>query len=203
MQLLFIVLVFISVLWIAHGFWEDYKARKSHPSYIAELEKLARLEDELFRARLYLREEACPWKPKHRPKYLPEHVINPPHNVSNELQNVIDLALVANRTTMFISAEAKLNYLQSVDWYKLRMKRMILAGHKCESCGSTIDLQCHHVTYERLTCEHIEDVVILCGGSNGCHQRIHDLLGYDRTIQYPISILKDLHDSTNYPQRTP
>ena len=72
-----------------------------------------------------------------------------------------------------------------------KTKRLIIAQYKCESCGSNVQLQCHHITYERLTRERIDDLVILCGGSNGCHQRIHDILGYDRTTEYPISVLKD------------
>lgn len=91
---------------------------------------------------------------------------------------------------MFISAEAKLAYLQSAEWHTLKNQRLKIAQYKCECCGSTTQLQCHHITYERLTAEHIDDLVILCGGLNGCHQRIHNLLGYDRTTEYPISILK-------------
>jgi 5-methylcytosine-specific restriction endonuclease McrA len=92
---------------------------------------------------------------------------------------------------MFISAATKREYLESTKWQQLRSTRLKIAQHKCESCGSTHQLQCHHITYQRLTNEHIDDLAILCGGSNGCHQRIHNLLGYDRTIEYPISILKD------------
>jgi len=94
------------------------------------------------------------------------------------------------KSTMFISAEVKQTYLNSSEWWKLRDKRMILAQYKCECCGSTWMLSCHHVTYIRLTREELNDVVILCGGSDGCHQKIHDILGYDRATEYPISTIK-------------
>ena len=103
--------------------------------------------------------------------------------------NIIDLKLT--KTYMFISAKAKQAYLDSPEWRALKTKRLVIAQNKCECCGSIYLLQCHHTTYERLTCEHIEDVRILCGGSDGCHQKIHDILGYDRTTNYPISIIEE------------
>lgn len=191
MNELTITIIFISVLWIAHGFWKDYKNRNSYSATAADLKELARLEDDLFHLRLYLREVACPWEPTKTKHLKVLRFYKPMYKPSTELHDMIDLTLIANHTPMFISAEAKLNYLQSPEWYKIRNERMQLANFKCECCGSTESLQCHHITYERLTCEHIDDLVILCGGSNGCHQRIHDLLGYDRATEYPISILKD------------
>ena len=192
MHELTITIIFVSVLWIAHGFWKDYKNSKSYSATTADLKELARLEDDLFHLRLYLREVACPWKPTYAKHNGIPSIYKPLYKPSTKSQNIIDLQLVANQSLLFISAEAKLNYLQSPEWYKIRNERMQLAHFKCECCGSTESLQCHHITYERLTQEHIDDLAILCGGSNGCHQRIHDLLGYDRTTEYPISALKDL-----------
>lgn len=94
------------------------------------------------------------------------------------------------KNLQFISSLAKQEYMQSGKWKKIRFSRLKIAQHKCEYCGSTHKLECHHITYKRLTQEHIEDLVILCGGLNGCHQKIHDILGTDRTEYYPISILK-------------
>ena len=152
------IIAFIAFLWIAHGFWCDYKEKKPRI-----LKNIQALELELFHKRLHLQGLASPWEPTYKP--------------------TINL--------MFISAEAKATYLKSQQWSTIREERLKIAQHKCEVCGSKRQLECHHITYERLTAEHIDDVVILCGGSNGCHHRIHNLLGYDRTTEYPISILKD------------
>ena len=92
------------------------------------------------------------------------------------------------RQLMFISAEDKLEYMQSEKWRTLRFSRLMIAQYKCESCGSFHNLNLHHVTYERLTQEELEDVAILC---EACHTKLHNLLGYDRTTLYPISIIKD------------
>ena len=178
------IFAFIAFLWIAHGFWVDLTTPLSESQITQIKQDIQQLEDDLFHKRLHLQELACPWKPTIKPK---------PYTISYEFgkNNIVDLDLQQIKLTMFISAESKLAYLQSPEWYNLKSQRLIIAQHKCESCGSTNQLQCHHITYERLTVEHIDDLAILCGGSNGCHQRIHDLLGYDRTTEYPISTIKD------------
>lgn len=84
----------------------------------------------------------------------------------------------------FMSAKDKLEHLQSPYWSKLRLDRLVLANNCCELCNSTETLELHHTTYDRLGCEKLSDVVILCGGSNGCHQLQHDHYGYDRTTDY-------------------
>lgn len=162
----FSIIAFIAFLWIAHGFWCDYKEAnrpRTEEELTAISERINALKLDIFHERLYLHGLASPWNPKYK---KPIHF-------------------------MFITAEAKEAYLKSAQWNELRLERLRIAQNKCEHCGSTKQLQCHHITYERLTQEHIDDLAILCGGSNGCHQRIHDLLGYDRTTEYPISILKD------------
>ena len=186
-----LIIAFIASLWIAHGFWLDYIESK-RPRTEEEKEQIRKLiqdlELDLFHKRLHLQERASPWKPKytHKPKYdTPKH-----YQLGNG--NIIDLELCKTINPMFISAELKLAYLKSPEWRTIRTERLKIAQNKCECCGSTIQLECHHITYKRLTAEHIDDLVILCGGSNGCHQRIHNLLGYNRTTEYPISILKDL-----------
>lgn len=180
--MLFNILIFIAFLWVAHGFWKDYTKSKQ-PITKEEQEQLNKeiqqLKIELFHKSLYLKELASPWNPK------PIKHGRYSYPISNQEDST------DSRNLMFISAEAKLFYLQSIEWQNLKKQRLTIAQHKCEYCGSVYQLQCHHITYERLTMEHIDDLIILCGGSNGCHQRIHNLLGYDRTTEYPISVLKD------------
>lgn len=89
---------------------------------------------------------------------------------------------------MFISSAEKLAYMKTEQWAELKQTRLMIAQYKCECCGSTNRLHLHHVNYERLTQELIEDVAILC---EECHNKLHSILGYDRTTLYPISIIKD------------
>lgn len=93
-----------------------------------------------------------------------------------------------NPTLMFISANAKSEYLQSKEWKELKTMKLLLADNKCESCGSTHNLELHHIDYTNLTQENFEDVAIVC---RDCHQAIHNKLGLDRKTLYPISQYKE------------
>lgn len=65
-------------------------------------------------------------------------------------------------------------YLKTPEWKVMRSRKLIMAGNRCQVCGSTAKpLDCHHNSYERLGDELLEDLVILC---RSCHQRYHDLL---------------------------
>jgi len=95
-------------------------------------------------------------------------------------------------SNMYMSKGEKQDHLRSEYWKHLRVERLLKAGgYICEACGTeTVKLDLHHVIYDHLGCEPVEDVRLLCRGSNGCHQRIHDLLGYDRATKYPIEVLQ-------------
>ena len=100
----------------------------------------------------------------------------------------IDQYLSGYDGNMFMSAEDKQAYMHSNKWKNLKKYRMIIANNKCEvlGCNETDNLQLHHITYENLGDEDINDVRIVCGDH---HQQIHDKLGYDRTTEYPITII--------------
>ena len=188
------IIGFIAFLWIAHGFWCDYK--EAHRPRTEEeraiiLEQLQALELELFHKRLHIQGLASPWEPK-LPQIITPNKSHNPNSYTLGQDNIIDLELYKTQSLMFISADLKLAYIKSPEWRTIKTERLKIAQGKCECCGSTAQLECHHITYERLTAEYIDDLVILCGGSNGCHQKIHDILGYSRTTEYPISTIKDL-----------
>jgi hypothetical protein len=61
-------------------------------------------------------------------------------------------------------------YLQTDLWKATRRKRIELDGFRCVQCGSPINLNVHHITYDRLGCEDMEDLVTLC---EKCHERLH------------------------------
>ncbi len=100
---------------------------------------------------------------------------------------------------MYMSAEDKATYLQSIEWKALKQRRLHIANYRCENCNSKDKLQLHHITYIRLAQENIEDMAILCGGPNGCHSKLHKIAAtmysnpYGRENEYPLSLLKDNH----------
>lgn len=49
----------------------------------------------------------------------------------------------------------------------VRRKRMEVANFQCEHCGAKEKLSMHHITYERIFNEHLDDVRILCSPCHG------------------------------------
>ena len=70
----------------------------------------------------------------------------------------------------------KEEYLKSQQWYDLKIKRQKLDNNMCVICSNTDNLNCHHTTYEHLFKEDINELRTLC---SGCHQDLHDTLGYE------------------------
>lgn len=65
-------------------------------------------------------------------------------------------------------------YRMSDRWYKKRRKAIYRSNFKCARCGSAINLNVHHITYERIFFEDDRDLVCLC---ENCHKQIHGLKG--------------------------
>jgi hypothetical protein len=61
-------------------------------------------------------------------------------------------------------------YLASVEWAKIRAKVFRRAGGVCECCCDATARHCHHVTYDRLGNELLEDLLAVC---IPCHEEIH------------------------------
>ena len=56
-------------------------------------------------------------------------------------------------------------YLRSPEWRRKREQRLRLDGYVCQKCGKTSKeyrLEVHHLTYERLGHERMEDLQTLC-----------------------------------------
>jgi 5-methylcytosine-specific restriction endonuclease McrA len=61
---------------------------------------------------------------------------------------------------------------RQTDCYRaLRARRLVLAGHRCETprCGETSSLQLHHLHYGTFGTERLDDVMMLC---DECHIRV-------------------------------
>jgi 5-methylcytosine-specific restriction endonuclease McrA len=60
-------------------------------------------------------------------------------------------------------------YLRSSHW-RQRRQAILIRDVVCRACGSSVNLQVHHLSYERLGAERDEDLVTLC---RDCHRRTH------------------------------
>lgn len=65
-------------------------------------------------------------------------------------------------------------YLNSVHWKNTRKKKLIQTEFRCEKCGSREKLQVHHLTYENIGAEYLEDLQVLCAS---CHTKVHNKEG--------------------------
>ena len=65
-----------------------------------------------------------------------------------------------------------LAYIESPIWKELRETVLERDNCRCTKCGHKNQLQAHHVTYERLFNEEINDLVTLC---KHCHEEAHGI----------------------------
>jgi 5-methylcytosine-specific restriction endonuclease McrA len=61
-------------------------------------------------------------------------------------------------------------YLLTPDWRARRLAVLRRANGTCEGCGQQAATQVHHLTYERIGCEMLFDLVALC---DACHHALH------------------------------
>lgn len=61
-------------------------------------------------------------------------------------------------------------YLSSDKWRKIRGKAIISSNNECVNCGSKVNLQVHHKTYDSLGNEDLGDLAVLC---KSCHTLAH------------------------------
>ena len=170
------ILVIVLILWAISSYL--YRTSKFKPDTESTIKAL---QEELAYKKSLLLPGVKIEQPKPKPKPKPKYKPSVPYSDSTpEVEPIKQL--------MFISAKDKLEYMQSEKWKQLKLERLKIAQNKCESCGSTHNLHLHHITYERLTQESVEDVAAIC---EQCHTYIHSVLGYDRTTLYPISAIKD------------
>ena len=76
------------------------------------------------------------------------------------------------------SKEEHRKYINSELWKTKRKEALAHHGHRCASCGTTENIQVHHISYLRLDYddpgkETMEDLIPLCGRH---HQLVHKLI---------------------------
>ena len=93
------------------------------------------------------------------------------------------------RGNRLMSSTERNAYLLSPKWKALR-KQVMERDVVCQLTGDTTNLEVHHIIYDNLGNEYLEDLVLL---SRRAHQFVHDYYGsYDRNNTYPIEPLKGL-----------
>src|SRR4051812_29396088 len=66
--------------------------------------------------------------------------------------------------------EAYRAYLKSPNWNVHKSAALARHGRKCQACGSRINLDVHHVTYQRFGDEDLDDLRVLCRAH---HELVH------------------------------
>ncbi len=110
-------------------------------------------------------------------------------NTDSEYENPyrnIDTSLdyLNKKGNKYMSTKEKEKYMKGEQWKALRILTRLRDGSKCRVCGSMRNLNCHHIHYDNLGNEELDDLVTLC---ENCHTKLHEELGYDRNGYYPIN----------------
>jgi 5-methylcytosine-specific restriction endonuclease McrA len=66
--------------------------------------------------------------------------------------------------------ESYKEYLTSDAWKAKRKAVLIRDGLRCQLCGHDKNLHVHHITYERIYVEDLEDLITVC---QRCHENVH------------------------------
>ena len=89
---------------------------------------------------------------------------------------------------MYMSRADKQAYMDSPEWQSKRQLVLARDNHQCVVCGSTHNLNIHHIDYSNLGDEHLSELTVLC---QLCHSSLHEELGYTREgIYEPKSVQK-------------
>lgn len=64
-------------------------------------------------------------------------------------------------------------YINSSQWKDKRLRRLRKDKFRCRTCWNEDNLQVHHLTYERLGHEEIDDLITLC---RECHEAITNVI---------------------------
>ena len=82
-----------------------------------------------------------------------------------------------------MSKRDKIEYMKSDKWSAKRELVLKRDCYKCCSCNNTSNLEVHHLTYKRLGNERLKDLAVVC---RTCHQKIHDMYGYNYASFFPL-----------------
>ncbi len=89
------------------------------------------------------------------------------------------------------TSERYLKYLKSREWLALRRQVIERCGDKCERCGKFSVAEVHHLTYDRVYHEALEDLQGLCGH---CHAFLHGERTDDGAAEYERQVKREEED---------
>lgn len=104
------------------------------------------------------------------PDWLNRNKILRNYNIKEDIKDKDGFIFKGNKSKFNITN--KLTYYHSALWQKIMSKKIKMVGGKCEKCGSTDSLTCHHLSYERWGGNEIleKDLLVLC---DRCHMIQH------------------------------
>lgn len=82
--------------------------------------------------------------------------------------SIQDLFAISRRKPL----DPYLVYLRSPHWLEIREETLAKSGHTCSKCGTTVNLNVHHLNYDNLGHEKEEDLIVLC---RKCHREEHKI----------------------------
>lgn len=86
-------------------------------------------------------------------------------------------------------------YIASQYWHdEVRHRIYTLDEGKCQKCGASIGLHCHHLHYSNLRNEPDGDLVMLC---YDCHAEFHEQKRYAEVVAQSYVIVKTAHNYRN------
>lgn len=92
-------------------------------------------------------------------------------------------------------------HLKTPKWRKLRLEVFKRDGYKCLECSTKYNLQAHHLTYDDIGDEKIEQLITLC---RKCHEKQHKGELLVRLIRECCKRFLSQRPSEDYnPRRTP
>src|SRR5687767_3642617 len=84
----------------------------------------------------------------------------------------------------------------SPHWHAFRQEALAAARYLCQRCKSNQDLEVHHLHYDTLGHESLNDVEVLCVS---CHALADKERKKQRARQYPMGIGKGCHTYSKRP----
>jgi len=130
------------------------------------------------------------YKPKQYTKKHKKHILSQRDKLRTTYATTSTEPLNIPQTPfgMYMSRADKQAYMNSPEWQSKRQLVLARDNHQCVVCGSTHNLNIHHIDYSNLGDEHLSELTVLC---QLCHSSLHEELGYTREgIYEPKSVQK-------------
>jgi hypothetical protein len=78
-------------------------------------------------------------------------------------------------------------YLHSEHWQQMRKKVYESRKAECQKCQGRKTLEIHHLTYERIGHESLDDLLILCGK---CHEKEHAIFDKKKSVCCGVRLIR-------------